>query len=153
MHELLCEIKRKRAIPPMVSISLPHQSLEKIGKALIQANIRIPAHGEDFVSQFVIQWMKSRFPSSRGRSNWIKKISKYCQLNENLLSIQKSARSNASRIGEQFLILIDFLSATDISTHNVPPVAHEFLLALHQIALTSELMCNAFTSYVSQVHA
>jgi hypothetical protein len=130
----------------MVSISLPHQSLEKIGKALIQANIRIPANRQDFVSQFVIQWMKRRFPFSRSRSNWIKKISKYCQLNENLLSIQKSARSNPSRIGEQFLILIDFLSATDISTQNLQPVAHEFLLALHQIALTSEIMCNPFTS-------
>jgi hypothetical protein len=130
----------------MVSISLPHQSLEKIGKALIQANIRIPANRQDFVSQFVIQWMKRRFPFSRSRSNWIKKISKYCQLNENLLSIQKSARSNASRIGEQFLILIDFLSATDINTQNLQPVAHEFLFALHEIALKNGIICNPFTS-------
>ena len=134
MHDVLSGIKQRK----VASISSDHQSLEKIGSALVAAYPDIPDDWKGFVVGYAARRMESICPDRRHRVACRATVCKFLNEDENLVSMDQS---NSSRIGEQFLELIDFLSKSveDPERHPEQWLANDFLSTLHHIAVTGRV--------------
>ena len=133
MHDVLSGIKQKKVAP----VPSDHQSLEKIGRALVAAHPEIPPDRHSFVFKYAVRRMGSICPQPRRRAIYSRIVSNFLKENQNVVS---NDQSSVSRIGEQFLVLIDFLSkAVGNPQDDLQWLADDFLSTLHRIAVTGRV--------------
>ena len=130
VHELLCQIKAKR-LQASVTENPAHSYMEKIGRALINANPR-SQQPMMFFLHLVFQWIKD-MPQFLATSSCV--IMKFCNTDQKFIEVSQSNEPRESRIEKQFLMLIDFLSAANKDKPELQLIANEFLLKLHRIGV------------------
>ena len=136
-HELLCQIKQKRMAQS--TAPSPHQSLERIGKALVDANNDIPATAEHFILIFPWKELENMSLTDKERLEYLAIIINFCESDDKFRSIAGSNESTNQRIAEQFLAMIDVLSQSREKAATFQTLANIFLTKLHRIAITGSV--------------
>jgi hypothetical protein len=130
MHELLCQIKAK-SLEASVTEHPAHSHMEKVGRALINANPNTQ-QPKMFFPHLILQWMKDmpQFPVTTCCV-----IMSFCNTDHKFIEVSQSDELRENRIGKQFLMLIDFLSAPKKDKPELQLIANEFLLKFHRISV------------------
>ena len=136
-HELLCQIKHTK----MAQSTAPsaHQSLERIGKALVDANNDISATADHFIFILPLKELQNMSLSQEKQLEYLGIIITLCESDDKFRSIDGSNESTNQRIAEQFLAMIDVLSQSREKAVIFQTLANIFLTKLHRIAITGSV--------------
>ena len=116
-----------------------HQSLQKIGKALVDSYDDVPAADVNFIYYLAFKEMMEMSLSETERLACLRMIINSCESHEKFLASQDSHESLNQRIAEQFLGMIDILSQCRENAVTLQALVNAFLTTLHRIAITGSV--------------
>lgn len=135
-YDILCEIKNRTSKTSEAdNDQISHQSHQMIGNALLASRQCRQTFHYHRLSHLCQYWLNTELENHEIWNQWFNEIDSFIDNDERFQAVEQSDACTASQLGEQFLLLLDYLLTRNNEEFSFEPVTNLFLYKLHRIAL------------------